>query len=132
MNGVLFYKKYGSFLIAIFFIHVRMDGNFYIKPRESPRCIQAAQLVSSIGEVTELVERARLEIECASKGYRGFESPPLRLTNAFGEKTSSKAECTQYLRTAFVRFYRAFFSVSQSSFKIILSKPERGQLPIFK
>ena len=67
------------FLIAIFFIHVRMGGNFYIKPRESPRCVQAAQLVSSIGEVTELVERARLEIECASKGYRGFESPPLRL-----------------------------------------------------
>ena len=81
-----FIKNMVVFLIAIFFIHVRMGGNFYIKPRESPRCVQAAELVSSIGEVTELVERARLEIECASKGYRGFESPPLRLTNAFGEK----------------------------------------------
>ena len=83
-----FIKNMVVFLIAIFFIHVRMGGNFYIKPRESPRCVQAAELVSSIGEVTELVERARLEIECASKGYRGFESPPLRLkfraTSPFG------------------------------------------------
>ena len=29
-----------------------------------------------------MVERARLEIECASKGYRGFESPPLRQLEA--------------------------------------------------
>lgn len=28
-----------------------------------------------------VVERARLEIECAPKVYRGFESPPLRVLN---------------------------------------------------
>ena len=28
-----------------------------------------------------MVERARLEIECAPKVYRGFESPPLRVLN---------------------------------------------------
>ncbi len=30
------------------------------------------------GEVSELAEGARLEIVYASKGYPGFESPPLR------------------------------------------------------
>lgn len=30
------------------------------------------------GEVTELAEGARLEIVCAPKGRRGFESRPLR------------------------------------------------------
>ena len=29
-----------------------------------------------------MVERARLEIECAPKVYRGFESPPLRQLEA--------------------------------------------------
>ncbi len=31
-----------------------------------------------LGEVPELAERVRLEIVCAPKGYRGFESLPLR------------------------------------------------------
>ena len=30
-----------------------------------------------------VVECARLEIECASKAYRGFESPPLRVKAFF-------------------------------------------------
>jgi hypothetical protein len=50
------------------------------------------------GEMTELVEGARLEIVCTPKGYRGFESHSLRHVSgrrASGPSTSSACEARQ-------------------------------------
>jgi hypothetical protein len=42
-----------------------------------PKCLYSGW-IEAYGEVRELVESARLESVCTSKGYRGFESHPLR------------------------------------------------------
>ncbi len=54
------------------------------------------------GEVSELAEGARLEIVYASKGYPGFESPPLRQIFALGGVAEwSKAAVSKTVIPAF-------------------------------
>ena len=69
--------------------------------------------------MTELVERARLEIECASKGYRGFESPSLRqILSVKGRFALSCESAFSYDATP------QFASVSSSGFNRCVSRSD--------
>ncbi len=64
------------------------------------------------GEMTELVERARLEIECASKGYRGFESPSLRVLNFTRTRVKFFFAHSPPTRSTFGKLEAPFFEIN--------------------